>query len=142
MNNEKFNLTWDLFSDKIIDIHKDMLKTKDFVDVTLVTDDEKCIKAHRIKLSACSSVLKNILQIDTHNSKQLIFLSGIEHSEMESILQFMYLCETKIYEERINQFLKVAKSLQLIGLGKSLENRKLDKNIKSESRDDNKSETV
>ena len=140
MNNEKFNLTWDLYSDKIIEIHKDMIKTKDFADVTLVTDDEKCLKAHRIILSACSSVLKNILQIDPHNNKQVIFLSGIQHSEMESILQFMYLGETKIYEEQIKEILEVAKSLKIIGLGKSLENIILDKNIKSESRDDNKNE--
>ena len=75
MNNEKFNLTWDLYSDKIIEIHKDLIKTKDFADVTLVTDDEKCLKAHRIILSAYSSVLKNILQFDPQ-SKQVIFLSG------------------------------------------------------------------
>ena len=126
MNNEKFNLTWDLYSDKIIEIHKDLIKTKDFADVTLVTDDEKCLKAHRIILSAYSSVLKNILQIDPQ-SKQVIFLSGIQHSEMESILQFMYLGETKIDDERIKEILKVAKSLKIIGLGKSLENIILDR---------------
>ena len=59
---------------------------------------------------------------------------------MESILQFMYLGETKIYEERMKEILEVAKSLKIIGLGKSLENIILDKNIKSESRDDNKNE--
>ena len=59
---------------------------------------------------------------------------------MESILQFMYLGETKIDEERIKEILKVAKSLKIIGLGKSLENIILYKNIKSESRDDNNSE--
>ena len=139
MNNEKFNLTWDSYADKIIEIHKDLIKTKDFADVTLVTDDEKCLKAHRIILSAYSSVLKNILQIDPQ-SKQVIFLSGIQHSEMESILQFMYLGETKIDDERIKEILKVAKSLKIIGLGKSLENIILDRNIKSESRDDNNSE--
>ena len=48
-----------------------MIKNKDFADVTLVTDDEKNFKAHRIILSAYSSVLKNILQFDPQ-SKQVI----------------------------------------------------------------------
>ena len=128
-----------LISHGINEIHKDLIKNKDFADVTLVTDDEKILKAHRIILSAYSSVLKNILQINPQ-SKQVIFLSGIQHSEMESILQFMYLGETKIDEERIKEILKVAKSLKIIGLGKSLENIIQDKNIKSESRDDYNSE--
>merc|ERR1711994_567820 len=52
----------------------------------------------------------------------------------------MYLGDTKIYEELIKEILKVAKSLKIIGLGKSLENIIIDKKIKSESRDDNKNE--
>ena len=92
-----------------------------FADVTLVTDDKKQIKAHRNILSACSSVFKEILQISTNNNHPVIYLRGIQHSEMESILQFIYLGEAKFYEERMNEFLTVAKNLDIRELAKGIE---------------------
>ena len=48
------------------------------------------IKAHRIILSACSSIFKEILQINTNNNHPIIYLRGIQHPEMESVLQFIF----------------------------------------------------
>ena len=38
---------------------------------------------------------------------------GIQYSEMESIMQFIYLGEATFYEERMDEFLAVAKSLEI-----------------------------
>jgi len=92
-----------------------------FADVTLVTDDKKQIKAHRNILSACSSVFKDMLQINTNNNHPVIYLRGIQHSEIVSILQFIYLGEAKFYEERTNEFLAVAKALDIRDLAKGIE---------------------
>ena len=51
----------------------------------------------------------------------MIYLRGIQHSEIESILQFIYLGEAKFYEDRMNEFLLVAKNLEIRELGKSVE---------------------
>ena len=58
------------------------MTTSDFADVTLVTDDKHQIRAHRNILSACSPVFKSILQIDSNNTNPIIFLRGIQNSEM------------------------------------------------------------
>ena len=94
---------------------REMMKSDDFTDVTLVTDDKKTIKAHRNILSACSPVFKNILQMEINHSHPVIYLRGIQYSEIESILQFIYLGEAKFYEERMNEFLSVSKSLEILG---------------------------
>ena len=82
---------------------REMMTSDDFTDVTLVTDDKKTIKAHRNILSACSPVFKNILQMEINHSNPVIYLRGIQYSEIESLLQFIYLGEAKFYEERMNE---------------------------------------
>ena len=49
----------------------------------------------------------------------MIFLRGIQYSEVESILQYIYLGEAKFYEERINEFLRAVKDLEIKGLSKA-----------------------
>jgi len=109
MHEDKFTLTWHTYSDHLRDILKEMSSDDSFADVTLVTDDNKQMKAHRNILSACSSVFKDILQINTNNNHPVIYLRGIQHSEMQSILQFIYLGEAKLNSKRMNEFLTVAK---------------------------------
>ena len=121
MQKDKYTLTWHTYSDHLKDILKELSSDDSFADVTLVTDDKKQIKAHRNILSACSSVFKEILQINSNNSHPVIYLRGIQHSEMESILQFIYLGEAKFYEERMNEFLNVAKNLDIRELAKGIE---------------------
>ena len=67
---------------------REMMTSDDFTDVTLVTDDKKTIKAHRNILSACSPVFKNILQMEITNNHPVIYLRGIQYTEIVSILQF------------------------------------------------------
>ena len=121
MDQEKCTLTWHTYSDHLRNILKEISSDDSFADVTLVTDDKKQLKAHRNILSACSSVFKEILQINTNNNHPVIYLRGIQHPEMESILQFIYLGEAKFYEERMNEFLTVAKNLDIRELAKGIE---------------------
>ena len=120
MTQEKYNLTWHSYSDNWREIIRDMMETKDFADVTLVCDDMKQIKAHRNILSACSPLLKNILNIDPQNHHPVLFLRGIMHSEMESILQFIYLGEASFYEGRMNEFIKAVTNLEIRELCKNV----------------------
>ena len=121
MDQEKYTLHWDTYSEHLRNILKEISFDASFADVTLVTDDKKQMKAHRNILSACSSVFKEILHINTNNDNPVIYLRGIQHSEMESILQFIYLGEAKFYEERMNEFLTVAKNLDIRELAKGIE---------------------
>ena len=118
---EKYTLTWHNYSDHLREALQEMMSTSDFADVTLVTDDKQQIRAHRNILSACSPVFKSIFQIDSINANQVIYLSGIQHSEMESIMQFIYLGEARFCEERMREFLRVSKNLEIKELSTGIE---------------------
>ena len=109
---EKYNLTWHKYSDHLRDMMKAMMTSNAFTDVTLVCEDKLQIKAHKNILSACSPVFDNMLQNDS-NTHSTIYLRGIACSDMESLLQFMYYGETTFYEERMSEFLNVARSLEI-----------------------------
>ena len=120
MDQEKCTLTWHTYSDHLRNILKEISSDDSFADVTLVTDDKKQMKAHRNILSACSPVFKDILQINTNDINPVIYLRGIQYPEMESILEFIYLGEAKFYKERMNEFIMVAKNLDIRELGKGI----------------------
>ena len=104
-------LTWDSYSDHLREAFKEMMTSNEFADVTLITDDKQQIKAHRNILSACSPVFKNILKLDSGNSNPVIYLRGIQHLEMESIIKFIYLGEARISEETSLKSLRLRKLL-------------------------------
>ena len=112
MHQEKYSLTWHNYSDHLRSMMKELMMNEDFSDVTLVTEDKKHLKANANILSLCSPVFKDIFKKDMKSSL-IIFLRGIQHSEMESIIQYIYLGEAKVYEERIDEFVAVAKSLEI-----------------------------
>ena len=118
---EKYTLTWQSYSDHLREALTEMMTSSEFADVTLVTDDKQQIRVHRNILSGCSPVIKSILQIDNNNTNPVIYLRGIQHSEMESIMQFIYLGEAKFNEERMSEFLTVSKNLQIKYLSTGIE---------------------
>ena len=77
-----YNLTWQSYSDHLREALREMITSHEFTDVTLVTDDKQQIRAHRNILSACSPVFKNMLQLDSTNIDPVIYLRGIQHSEI------------------------------------------------------------
>ena len=113
MQQEKYKLSWNTYSDHLKEMMKEMLTSKYYADVTLISDDKKLLKAHRNILSACSPVLKDILQIDTQNIQAVIYLRGIQYSEIESILQFIYFGEASFDESKMDELLLVAKNLEI-----------------------------
>ena len=125
MSQEKYGmLEWHTYSEHMIDMMHELMTSKDFADVTFITGDEKTIKAHRNILSACSPVFKNILQMEAQNQQPTIYLRGIQYSEIEAILQFIYLGEAKVCEERINELLMVARDLKIKELHKNVPHEK------------------
>ena len=112
MHPEKYSVKWHAYSDHLKSMMKELMMNQDFSDVTLVTEDKKQIKANINILSVCSPVFKDILS-SNRNSSPIIYLRGIQYSELESIIQFIYLGEATLYEERMDEFLDVAKSLEI-----------------------------
>ena len=112
MHPEKYSVKWHAYSDYLKRMMKELMMNQDFSDVTLVTEDKKQIKANINILSVCSPVFRDILRTN-RNSSPIIYLRGIQYSEIESIIQFIYLGEATLFEERMDEFLSVAKSLEI-----------------------------
>ena len=110
---QKYSLTWHTYSDHLRRMMKELMMNEDFSDVTLVTEDKKHIKANRNILRTCSPVFKDILKKEKNSNQIMYLFRGVQFSEMESIMQFIYLGEATFYEERMGEFVAVAKSLEI-----------------------------
>ena len=106
---------------------------EDFSDVTLVTDDGQVMKAHRVILGACSSFFGNIFQ--KANVRDLcLYLPGVVHSDLKSILDFVYNGQTDIPAEALDSFTKTAEQLKIKGLAEVDNQNGIDETSANESR--------
>ena len=112
MNQEIYHLTWNTFLTHLDCTFRDLVTERHFADVTLVSDDQVQIKAHKIILSSCSPVLKKLL-LDNPHPHPMIYLSGVKHEQLESILQWMYFGETNVYKDNIEEFIEIGKDLEV-----------------------------
>merc|ERR1711894_211289 len=88
---------------------KELMMNEDLSDVTLVTGDKKQIHANIDILSACSPLFKDILKKESPT----VYLEDIQFSEMESIIQFIYLGEATIFEDRMSAFIAAGRLLEI-----------------------------
>jgi len=119
MNKEKCALKWKHLISNLSSSLSDVFTENSYSDVTLVGDDLIPFQAHKFILSALSPVLKNIL-LDNPHSHPLIYLRGVKHQELESILQFIYLGEISVYPGNMNRFIETAKDLQIKKLAETV----------------------
>ena len=112
---EKFCLKWNDFQTNVSNAFKMLRKADNFYDVTLVSDDQQQISAHKVVLASSSEYFKNILTSNTH-SHPMLCLSGVNAGDIKNILDFMYNGELQIFQDDLEQFLEVAQRFHLQGL--------------------------
>ena len=112
---EKFCLKWNDFQTTVSQSFGLLRKEEDFFDVTLVSDDEVQISAHKLVLASSSSFFKSVLRKTTH-SHPLIYLSGVNSANLEFIMNYIYHGEVQISQELLDAFLDVAQKLKVSGL--------------------------
>ena len=95
-----------------------LLTTGNSSDVTLVCDEKIKLKVHKFILNAYSPVLKDILEDSVDHQKSFIYLKGMKEKELIPILEFMYQGQVKIRKNLVDDFLRVAKDLQIKDLHK------------------------
>ena len=137
-SSEKFSLRWNDFESNIRSSIGELRSAEDFVDVTLVCENEQ-INAHKVIISACSPFFRNILTRNPHKNP-LVYLKGVHLSDMQSVLDFMYHGEVSVSQENLNKFLSVAEDLEVKGLTQkqSSDNKESSKSS-SQSRQEQKS---
>ena len=99
----------------------EMFNFEDLADVTLVSEDGQEMKGHTVVLSACSSVLKDAIRFNPKKDAK-IHLKGIHYMELKTILEFIYLGNTTVDPERINNFISASKILRIYEFSTSVKN--------------------
>jgi len=117
-SNEKFCLRWNDFETNLSAAFRDIRKSQDFFDCTLSCGSRQ-IQAHKIVLSACSPFFRSILSQNPHQHP-LLYLKGIQFTDLQAVLSFMYNGEVNVAQEELNSFLAVAEDLQVKGLTENI----------------------
>lgn len=95
MKADNYVLSKSNFETTVTGTFASLLHDTDFVDVTLACPDDRQISAHKVILSSCSSFFKRIF-LNNPGKEPLIYLKGISHTDLVSVLQFMYSGQTKV----------------------------------------------
>jgi len=119
MTSENFSLAWDNFEKCTTYAFEKLYSDKEFTDVTLACDGDKQLKAHKAILSSCSPFFKTVLSKNPHQHP-LIYLKGISHENLSSIIKFIYLGQTEVSQEILQDFLDTAKEFQIEGFSEDM----------------------
>ena len=129
---EVLNLTWDVYTENSCNTIRNLYTDTTFTDVTLLTEDDQQISAHKVVLASGSCFFRRILMKNSHQNP-LIYLKGIKFSDLKSIVRFIYLGETEINRDEVESFMRTGNDLQINGLLDS---------IKTSDKNSNKKKSV
>ena len=127
----KYCLSWDDYATAFSSKISAFCESKDFSDVTLVSDDEKTFSAHQLILASSSRYFQNIFKKTSH-PHPMIYLSGISSINIESIIKFVYEGKVEINQNHLNEFLSIAEKLKVEGLISKRDDLKQDKPASSD----------
>ena len=115
MSDIEYNVSWEKYSEAVVTNFGRLVEDDVFTDVTLVSNDERYIKAHKAVLSLNSPFFKSILTRHPH-SHPLIFLDSLTYEDLRNLINFIYLGETKVIHEDLNNFLTIGQKFKLQGM--------------------------
>ena len=128
----------DNHANQFIQTFSNFSQTNTLTDVTLVSDDKIRMEAHKIILCAGSSIFQDFF-VNNNHGHPMLYLRGIKHKDLKSILEFLYSGKTRIPQIEVSAFLSIATELKVYGLENEVEGivDKLD-NFQKEEKDEGK----
>ena len=112
---EHFFLQWEDFHGNLKSSYTELRENNQFTDVTLCCEGGQQVKAHKIILSATSSLLNDIL-IQNDHPKPLIYLRGIKIEQLNFLVDFMYHGEVQVPTSTLQEFMAIAEDFKIKGL--------------------------
>merc|ERR1719312_405063 len=103
------------FSDKISSAVQELRTESALYDISLVVGQRHVISAHRLVLSACSNVLRDIIRSINNPNHPYIYLKGVQYEMMSCMMDFMYRGTVSVAQENFQAFLDLAEELQVHG---------------------------
>ncbi|XP_065173490.1 protein abrupt-like isoform X2 [Atheta coriaria] len=111
---QQYCLRWNNFQANITSQFEALRDDEDFTDVSIVCEG-RSIKAHRVVLSACSPLFKEMFK-NNPCSHPIIFMRDVDARSVSSLLEFMYAGEVNVAQAHLSNFLRTAESLKIRGL--------------------------
>ena len=112
---EVFTLSWDDFDNKCPKVFKELWLDRDLSDVTLATEDNGQLSAHKVILAACSPLFKRLLQKNP-NGHPLLYLMGVQLSQLQQLLSYIYLGQCDLTQDQLPAFMATGIQLEVKGL--------------------------
>eukprot|EP00092_Neocalanus_flemingeri_P038330 GFUD01041730.1.p1 GENE.GFUD01041730.1~~GFUD01041730.1.p1 ORF type:complete len:267 (+),score=44.12 GFUD01041730.1:17-817(+) len=120
---KNFRLTSDDIEINVFEAFKELIADEDFLDVTLVSNGNRHVKAHKLILSTLSPVFKVLLKKNPH-PHPLILLKGVSHEDLEDLVKFIYSDEVEVPQDNLQRFLELAEDFQIKGLSNNFSRHK------------------
>ena len=108
MSDTGITLEWKAFEPTINNAFQNLYTDESLTDVTLASEGNKQVLAHKVVISSCSSFFKNIIGMNK-NSHPLIYLQGVSYDDIVLLKRFMYLGKASVAEENVNRFVTLSK---------------------------------
>jgi len=115
MSSDSVDILHNEFADFTAATFQLLYSNNNFADVTLVCEDGRQLKAHKIILSSSSVLFRRILVGNPHQYP-VIYLRGIKYQDLQLIVQFIYLGQIKISQEDLQDFIDVSTDLEITGI--------------------------
>ena len=112
MELNKYSFSWKDFEGARHKRFKHLKEDSHLSDVTLVCDNDKQIKAHKIILSSFSTLFRKMFVNNPH-PQPLVFLKGIDLVDLNAIVDFIYTGEASVDQDNFNSFLETAVDLEI-----------------------------
>ena len=96
---EKLCLQWNDFKVNVSASFGELREDRDLYDVTLACEDGKEVEAHKVVLASSSPFFMELLKKNKH-PHPLIYMRGLKFEDLLAILDFLYLGQANISQER------------------------------------------
>ena len=96
--------------------------SSEFSDVTLACEGDILVPAHKLILSAGSSLFESLLSKFGSHPHQLLYLRGVKKDHLEEVLSFIYNGEASIPKLQLDAFLVLARDLGVRGFDEEDQN--------------------
>ncbi|XP_076251542.1 uncharacterized protein LOC143190838 isoform X4 [Rhynchophorus ferrugineus] len=116
MGSEHYCLRWNNHQANLLGVCAQLLRDERLVDVTLACADEgRCIRAHKVVLSACSAYFRALF-VDHPARHPIVILKDVRFSDLRTLVEFMYKGEVRVEYAQLSRLLQTAESLKVKGL--------------------------
>ena len=112
---DNYNFSWSQYQIQSKALLQNIYKGSDFHDVTLVTDDEKFLKSHKVVLAASSEYFQKVLSYQQH-PHPLLVLRGVSGQVLDWILKFIYAGEITVDQNHVEEFIQNCRYLKINGI--------------------------